>query len=99
MSMQLDPEGAETAALNALAPDLTSSRVLEVGCGSGRLTCRYADRAASVLGIDPDGAAVATFQETMPAALRGRVELRVCPLDALDIPDHAFDVVVLSWSL
>jgi len=52
--MRLDPEGHETAALDQLLPDLRGRRVLEVGCGEGRLTCRYADRAGSVLAIDPD---------------------------------------------
>src|SRR5713101_5663144 len=60
--MQLDPEGNETAALDQLLPDLRGLHVLEVGCGDGRLTCRYAERAASVLAIDPDPAAIATFR-------------------------------------
>jgi hypothetical protein len=59
MSLQLDPEEHEIDALVALLPNLHSSRVVEVGCGDGRLTRRYAARdaapRASDAGIDGRG--------------------------------------------
>jgi len=44
---------------------LRHKRVLEVGCGDGRLTFQYASRASSVLAIDPDrpGLEEAVFQQ------------------------------------
>jgi len=42
-----DPEGVETAVIAALV-DLHGTRVVEVGCGGGRLTIFAAERAASV---------------------------------------------------
>src|SRR5437879_2039043 len=74
--MQLDPEGHETAALDRVLPTLDARRVLEVGCGDGRVTRRYAARAGAVLAIDPDAAAVAAFADAMSPEWRGRVELR-----------------------
>jgi tRNA G46 methylase TrmB len=53
MPILLDPEGLETNALFEQAGSFTGLRVLEVGCGDGRLTCRYAGQAASVVAIDP----------------------------------------------
>ena len=44
MAIQCDPEEHEITALVALLPDLRRSRVVEVGCGDGRLTRRYAAR-------------------------------------------------------
>jgi 16S rRNA A1518/A1519 N6-dimethyltransferase RsmA/KsgA/DIM1 with predicted DNA glycosylase/AP lyase activity len=53
----LDPEGAHLAALRRLV-DLRVARVVEVGCGDGRLTPGIAEHAAAVLAFDPDAAAV-----------------------------------------
>jgi len=97
--VQLDPEGHEVTALAQAAPDLSGARVLEVGCGSGRLTRRYAPRAGSVLAIDPDATSIAAFDRGMPASLRRRVTTRSGTLVTLGDPDGSFDVVLLAWSL
>jgi 16S rRNA A1518/A1519 N6-dimethyltransferase RsmA/KsgA/DIM1 with predicted DNA glycosylase/AP lyase activity len=96
MALLIDPEGREIAALDALVPTLDGARVIEIGCGDGRLTRRYAARAASVLAIDPDENAVAAFRANPPG---GAVEVRAQPVDRLEVPPHAADVVLLSWSL
>jgi 2-polyprenyl-3-methyl-5-hydroxy-6-metoxy-1,4-benzoquinol methylase len=97
--MQLDPEEHETAALAQVAPDLAGARVLEVGCGNGRLTRRYASRAGSVLAIDPNAASIAAFDPDMPAPLRPRIRAQTGTLVTLGEPDGSFDVVLLAWSL
>jgi len=97
--MQLDPEGNETAALDQLLPDIRGLHVLEIGCGDGRLTRRYAARAGSVLAIDPDPAAVATFRDTIPSTLRRHVDMRTGTIATLGPPRRAFDVVLFAWSL
>jgi 16S rRNA A1518/A1519 N6-dimethyltransferase RsmA/KsgA/DIM1 with predicted DNA glycosylase/AP lyase activity len=96
MSMQIDPEEQEIGALLALVPNLQSSRVVEVGCGDGRLTRRYAARAASVFAFDPDEAAVNVFHsEPLP----DNVDLRSDTVDRVEILPGTVDVVLLSWSL
>jgi hypothetical protein len=45
MTIRVDPEQNETSALCGFA-DLDGCRVLDVGCGDGRLTWLYADMAA-----------------------------------------------------
>ena len=55
----VDPTRAELAAL-AEVVDFSGLRVLEIGCGNGRLTWRYAGSTAEVFGIDPDGDAIAS---------------------------------------
>jgi len=42
MAVRTDPEGNETLALFDLV-QLDGREVLEIGCGDGRLTRRYAD--------------------------------------------------------
>jgi hypothetical protein len=44
MTVRTDPEGYETDALLNLV-ELEGREVLEIGCGDGRLTWRYRDRA------------------------------------------------------
>lgn len=90
-----DPEGREIDALAALLP-LRPLDVVEIGCGDGRLTRRYAARARSVLAVDPDAGAIAEFSAT---PLPPGVVLRTSPIDRLDLPDRAADVVLLAWSL
>jgi 2-polyprenyl-3-methyl-5-hydroxy-6-metoxy-1,4-benzoquinol methylase len=92
-----DPEGAEASVLGRTA-DFTGARVLEVGCGDGRLTWLYAPRAESVLGIDPDEEQIGLARSAMPSELADRVQFEVG--EAEDLSRTAdFDVAFLSWSL
>jgi ubiquinone/menaquinone biosynthesis C-methylase UbiE len=93
-----DPEGAEIRALGALI-DFSRQRVLEVGCGDGRLTQLYADQAAEVLGIDPDEESIRDARAALPDQLADRVEFRVADAESLDVPRQRFDIAFLSWSL
>ena len=72
MTIIKDPDGNETSSLHAMF-DFKDLNVLEVGCGEGRLTWRYADKAAHVTAIDPDEEAVETARANVPEKLKGRV--------------------------
>jgi len=93
-----DPEGTELATLDRLA-SLTGKRVLEIGCGSGRLTWRLAERARSVVAIDPDRQEIARARRALPTRLKDRVRFEAGRGESLPFPDGEFDVVVFSWSL
>jgi ubiquinone/menaquinone biosynthesis C-methylase UbiE len=94
----LDPEGAHLAALRRLA-DFRGRRVLEMGCGEGRLTVGIAENAAHVLAFDPDGESVAEARRSLPVELADRVTYRVASAQSLEIERGEFDLVVFSWSL
>jgi ubiquinone/menaquinone biosynthesis C-methylase UbiE len=94
----LDPEGAHLAALRRLA-DFGGQRVLEMGCGEGRLTRGIAAEAASVLAFDPDAASIAEAQASFPSELAERVTFQVASAEAIEIEPGSFDLVVFSWSL
>jgi predicted RNA methylase len=98
MNRVLDPEGAHLAALRRLG-DFREKRVLEVGCGDGRLTPGIAAEADRVLAFDPDAEAVAEARRSLPLELRDRVAFEAASGIAIEIPPASFDLVVFSWSL
>jgi ubiquinone/menaquinone biosynthesis C-methylase UbiE len=101
MDIQIDPEENETHALMTMAGSFTGKQVLEVGCGDGRLTWRFAAEAGHVTAIDPDPARLQRALKDFPASLRGRVEFHNLGLEAFADRAQAapFDLVLLSWSL
>ena len=94
MAIEEDPEGHEINALRTIVPSFASCRVVEIGCGDGRLTRRYADTAESVVAIDPDAEAVAELVEELP-----HVDARAIGVDELILPPQSIDVVLFAWSL
>lgn len=98
MTRVVDPEGMHLAALRRMV-DLRGRRVLEIGCGEGRLTWGIAADADYVLATDPDEKKVATAQSTCPEELRERVRFEVAAAASVDVPRSSFDIVLFSWSL
>ena len=99
MPIFLDPESNETRALIGLYPDFTGKHILEIGCGDGRLTWRYAERAARVSAIDPD---LARLERALANRLPGfnQVEFQNVGLeDFAARRREKFDLAILSWSL
>jgi SAM-dependent methyltransferase len=85
---------AEWPALLALLPDLRGARVVDLGCGFGWF-CRFArgQGAANVLGLD--------LSENMLARARSgpsdaAIAYARADLEALDLPDAAFDLAYSS---
>jgi ubiquinone/menaquinone biosynthesis C-methylase UbiE len=98
MARVLDPEGAHLAALRRLG-DFHGRRVLELGCGDGRLTVPVAHEAASVLAFDPDAGEVERAREALPVELRERVTYLVASGREVEVERHAFELALFSWSL
>ncbi len=104
MTISLDPEENETKALLACAGDLSGKRVLEIGCGDGRLTWRFASMAAQVIAMDSDAEKISRARQNLPPELRERVTFYPFGLEefAARFPpgsDQPFDLALLSWSL
>jgi 2-polyprenyl-3-methyl-5-hydroxy-6-metoxy-1,4-benzoquinol methylase len=97
MGIRLDPEEIETAVLFDFAGNFTGKGVLEVGCGDGRLTRRYAEKAAFVRAIDPNGEKIALARQKTPPGWQ-QVEFHTSNLETF-ITQERFDLAILSWSL
>jgi 2-polyprenyl-3-methyl-5-hydroxy-6-metoxy-1,4-benzoquinol methylase len=100
MMIRIDPENNETRALFELA-DFSNKHVLEIGCGDGRLTWRYADKAAHVTAIEPGADQVTLARENLPEHLQGRIDFHAVALEdfASNSKPSIFDLIILSYSL
>ena len=94
----VDAEGAHLAAV-LRAADLRGRRVLEVGCGEGRLTWGLAPPAASVIAFDPDPQEIDLARSDCPEELREKVRFEVATAEEIEVPPQSVDLVFFSWSL
>ena len=98
MSLQIDPEHSETKHLHGIA-SFESRRVLEIGCGEGRLTWRYARETNRTLGIDVDQDALRVAFIDRPSDLQDKVMFYRTNSQHLPFSNESFDLAVLAWSL
>ena len=97
MAYVVDPERREVRALERVAI-WRRKRVIEIGCGEGRLTSRLARLGAWVLAIDPDAKRIRAARRSLPRRLAERVRYRVRQAERLDVA-REFDLAVFSWAL
>lgn len=93
-----DPERLEVHMLLRHAP-MRRARVLDVGCGDGRLTRRIAGIVQSAVGVDPDAGQIQRAKRLLPARLRGKIRFQVGHAQTLRFPSQSFQAVIFSWSL
>ena len=98
MPLRVDPEHNEVRALKGVT-DWHGKRVLEIGCGEGRLTRRLAQLGAIVRASDPDAQLIRTARRNLPQRLAKRIRYQVGQAERLDHPNESFDVVVFAWAL
>lgn len=96
--LEIDPEGRELEALQKYV-SLKDKKVLEVGCGDGRLTFKYANLAMYVIAIDVNAEEIKEAMSKTPPELSSRLEFQVGNGDNLLFEDESFDVVFLAYSL
>ncbi len=97
--MQKDPEGFEQKILHKYA-NFANMRVLEVGCGEGRLTWKYAGASALTVGIDPDHDALRVARaDAQDKSCGTRVHFAGAGARQIPFVNETFDIAILAWSL
>jgi len=94
----IDPDGVEIVTMKELV-DLRDLRIVEIGCGDGRLTFECGREAASVVAVDSDEDAIRKARAETPNALRRRIRFEVADAAELELPKGEFDLALFSWSL
>ena len=92
------PPGFELRLMRRLVR-LAGKRVLEIGCGDGRLTFQIAPLAASILAIDPDRSSIDEAARQRALRQIGNIEFRVGSVEEVPRRGAPFDVALFGWSL
>ena len=97
MNMQKDTEHLESKILHRFG-EFAGARVLEAGCGEGRLTWQYAGAARSTFAFDPDFDALRVARADQPSDLHAKVHFLRAEAEHIPFVNESFDRAVLAWS-
>lgn len=100
MNIHIDTRPNEASILHKLV-NFNGKRVLEIGSGDGRMTWYYAQRAISVLAIDPNKDVIDRALEKQPANVHAQVDFLQTTIEDLVVPpgEPGFDVAMFTRSL
>jgi len=93
-----DPENAERRVLQRFSPQ-SEGRVLDIGCGDGRLTWLLARSAGLVVGLDIDKDELRNARSTRPGAVSAKVCCTAAAGEAMPFVNELFNLAIFSWSL
>jgi ubiquinone/menaquinone biosynthesis C-methylase UbiE len=92
------PPGMEVGLIERYV-GLEGRRILEIGCGDGRLTRQFAPLASSVVAIEPDAAKIALARRLAAIEGTSNVSFRVGSAQQIRLGGDPFEVALFSWSL
>jgi len=99
MTIRVDHERNEVRALRGVGI-WRGKRILEIGCGDGRLTLRLATLEPKLIhAIDPSADLIRTAREKLSTGLMKQIRYKVGSAEELKYPSYSFDMVVFSWVL
>jgi 2-polyprenyl-3-methyl-5-hydroxy-6-metoxy-1,4-benzoquinol methylase len=89
------------ALANGLISLITGKRILDLGCGSGRLARRFAEAGNRVTGVDISEEQIRLARENSgeTSGSTANPDFHVASMDGTGLPDASFEVVLLSQSL
>ena len=88
-----------TAAVVAAARARPGDRIVDLGCGAGRVSLRLAERGARVLAVDGNQAVLRRLETTARERSLTGLEVLARPIDCLSLPAKSADLIVTSYAL
>ena len=99
MTIRVDPQGNEIGLMKTIG-SWRDKKVIEIGCGDGRLTQRIAHLGPKLIqAIDPDPSLISTARKTLPEAFAKQIRYKTGTAEDLKYPPEAFNIAVFSWVL
>ncbi len=93
-----DPEDIERRFLQPYIPQF-GGRVLDIGCGDGRLTWLTARSAGLAVGMDIDMEELRNANSRHPDAFSAKVGFAAAVGEAMPFVNDVFNLAIFSWSL
>lgn len=97
MDVEKDPEGSEPKHLMDFI-GTGPGRMIEIGCGDGRLTWRYAAAVGKVVGLDLERDDLKVARIERPSDLNSRVMFAQADSTHIPFRDASFDLALFAWS-
>lgn len=100
MPVVADPEGLSAEIIQDFY-DFTDGRVLEIGCGKGRITMAIAEHSRHITAIDPRQDDIQAAHQNTPPHLKSKVNFIAMGIEEFDLPPGGskFDIAIFTWSL
>jgi len=89
-----NPRGIDTDFYLALASELEAHRIIDLGCGTGTLTCELAVEGYQVIGVDPSAAMLAVARRKP-----GATQVRWIEGDSSTLQQYEADLVVMTGNV